>query len=95
MDTSEPVIDIDRKYVRVVERRADGLVEFEFAIGEPELCAELLLPADAFESFCAENRVIRLAPREASAPTGNGGGSATGISDWSWNLHQATHQRFR
>ena len=60
---SEPfVCDTTRRYVRVTEERADGLVAFEFAIGWPELSVELLLPADAFEEFCATNRVERLAP---------------------------------
>ncbi len=56
------VCDTTRRYVRVTERRADGLVAFDFAIGWPELSVELLLPAAAFEEFCAKNRVERLAP---------------------------------
>jgi phenol hydroxylase P0 protein len=60
---SEPfVCDTTRRYVRVNEVRADGLVAFDFAIGWPELSVELLLPAAAFEEFCAKNRVERLAP---------------------------------
>ena len=39
---------------------ADGLVAFEFSIGWPELAVELMLPASAFEAFCANNRVQRL-----------------------------------
>ena len=87
MKSAEPTIDVSRKFVRLVERRADGFVEFEFAIGDPELYAELLLPAEAYESFCQVNGVIFLEPRE-SAGEGDAG-------DWNWNLHQATHQRFR
>ncbi|ODV04937.1 MAG: phenol hydroxylase [Rubrivivax sp. SCN 70-15] len=56
------VCDTTRRFVRVTETRADGLVAFDFAIGWPELSVELLLPADAFEEFCATNRVERLAP---------------------------------
>lgn len=60
---SEPfVCDTTRRFVRVTEVRADGLVAFDFAIGWPELSVELLLPAAAFEEFCAKNRVERLAP---------------------------------
>lgn len=81
-------IDVSRKFVRVIERRSDGLVEFEFAIGEPELCAELLLPAPAFEAFCLGNSVIELPPHEPAADAAEG-------DDWNWNLRQATHQRFR
>lgn len=55
-----PPCDTDRRFVRVIEQRADGLVAFEFAIGWPELSVELLLPAPAFAAFCAKNRVQRL-----------------------------------
>jgi phenol hydroxylase P0 protein len=59
---SEPdlVCDTRRKFVRLIERRADGLVAFEFSIGWPELVVELLLPAPAFEEFCATHLVQRL-----------------------------------
>ena len=87
MKNAEPVIDVSRKFVRLVERRADGFVEFEFAIGEPELYAEMLLPAEAYESFCQINDVTVLEPRDLA-----GEGET---EDWNWNLHQATHQRFR
>ncbi|ACB35621.1 Phenol hydroxylase subunit [Leptothrix cholodnii SP-6] len=57
----EPVVcDPSRRYVRLTERRADGLVAFEFSIGWPELAVELLLPEAAFTEFCSTNRVIRL-----------------------------------
>jgi phenol hydroxylase P0 protein len=49
--------DVSAKFVRVLERRADGLVAFEFSIGWPELAVELLLPASAFAEFCTTNRV--------------------------------------
>jgi len=55
-----PACDTTRRYVRVIEERADGMVAFEFAIGWPELSVELLLPAPAFAEFCAANRVQRL-----------------------------------
>jgi phenol hydroxylase P0 protein len=50
-------VDISLRYVRVLERLDDGMVSFEFAIGWPELAVELMLPAAAFEAFCATNRV--------------------------------------
>lgn len=56
----ELVCDPTRKYVRVTERRADGLVAFEFSIGWPELSVELMLPAAAFDEFCATHRPVRL-----------------------------------
>jgi phenol hydroxylase P0 protein len=52
--------DTTRRFVRVIETRADGLVAFEFAIGWPDLAVELLLPAPAFADFCATHRVQRL-----------------------------------
>lgn len=59
-DTSLPAVDTSLRFVRVLERRPDGLVSFEFSIGWPELAVELMLPAPAFEAFCANNRVQRL-----------------------------------
>jgi phenol hydroxylase P0 protein len=52
--------DSTRRFVRVIEERADGLVAFEFAIGWPELAVELLLPAPAFAEFCATQHAQRL-----------------------------------
>lgn len=49
------------KYVRVTRRCHNGMVEFDFAIGEPELFAELVLPQSAFEEFCRSNAVIDMA----------------------------------
>ncbi len=59
-ETALPAVDTSLRFVRVIERRADGLVSFEFSIGWPELAVELMLPAPAFEAFCANNRVQRL-----------------------------------
>ena len=59
-DTSLPEVDLQRRYVRIQERRDDGLVAFEFSIGWPELAVELLLPEAAFDAFCATNRVTLL-----------------------------------
>lgn len=87
MEQAQPVIDLNRKFVRLIERRNDGFVEFEFAIGEPDLFAEMLLPADAYEAFCTANEVIHLGPREAQPEADESG--------MSWSLHDATHQRFR
>lgn len=79
--------DTTRKFVRVIETRDNGMVEFEFAIGEPELFVELLLPGPAFAEFCAANRVTLLTDK--SPETGDE------ASQWDWNLRQATHQRFK
>lgn len=52
--------DVSRRFVRVLQIRGNGLVEFEFAIGWPELAVELMLPRPAFEAFCRANQVQRL-----------------------------------
>jgi phenol hydroxylase P0 protein len=46
-----------RKFVRIKQVRADGLVCFEFAIGWPELFVDLMLPKSAFDDFCRRQQV--------------------------------------
>lgn len=53
-------------FVRVRERRADGFIEFDFAIGDPELSVELILPEAAFQEFCATNQVRHLSDEEGA-----------------------------
>jgi phenol hydroxylase P0 protein len=70
LPTDLPDVDTTRRFVRVTAVRADGLVAFDFAIGWPELSVELMLPAAAFEEFCAVNQVIRLeGPGTEAFPT--------------------------
>ncbi|MEK8048712.1 phenol hydroxylase subunit [Ideonella sp. DXS22W] len=58
-----PVFDLPRPaphtlcWVRVTRERPDGFVEFDFAIGSPDLAVDLILPRPAFEAFCAEHQV--------------------------------------
>ena len=68
--------------MRVTELRKDGFVEFELAIGEPELFAELMLPAAAFDEFCVANKVIFLDEGDEA-------------NDWGWRLRDVSKQRFR
>lgn len=56
-EPAAPACDPRRKFVRLIERRADGFVAFEFAIGWPELSVELLLPTAAFDEFCTTHQV--------------------------------------
>lgn len=44
--------DLARRTVRILSRRPNGLVEFEFSIGWPELGVELMLPEQDFQDFC-------------------------------------------
>lgn len=52
-------------FVRIRERRADGFVEFDFAMGDPGLTVELILPEAAFHEFCATHHVRHLTQEEA------------------------------
>lgn len=54
-------------WVRVTRERPDGFVEFDFAIGSPDLAVDLILPRAAFEAFCAENRVRLIDDAQAAA----------------------------
>ena len=75
--------DISKKFVRVIAQRDNGLVEFEFSVGEPEMAVELIMPRSAFDYFCSLNQVTFLDSKRAA------------VNEWDWNLHDATHQRFR
>jgi phenol hydroxylase P0 protein len=72
--------DVTRRYVRVCEQRPDGFIEFEFAIGDPALCVELMLPEAAFHEFCLANEVIVLDPAKP------------GQGDWVARLNKASLQ---
>ena len=76
--TTESGFDANRRYVRVCERRADGFVEFEFAIGDPALCVELMLKEADFHEFCLTNDVIVLGQAEA------------GQGDWAARMNKAS-----
>lgn len=54
------------RYVRV-RKRVKGFVEFDFAIGDPSIYIELILPDAAFEQFCRHNRVVHMTEAEAQA----------------------------
>lgn len=55
------------RYVRIRRIVKDDFVEFDFAIGDPTLYVELILPKAAFDSFCHHNRVIRMTDEQAAA----------------------------
>ena len=54
--TPQPGLQMTR-YVRVRSEPDAQFVEFDFAIGFPDLFVELLLPRTAFLRFCATNQV--------------------------------------
>ena len=82
--------DTNHKFVRVLDTRPNGMIEFEFAIGEPEVFVELIMPRPAFEEFCTANAVTFL-----TGPHPTGSDAEADGSDFEWTLREATHQRFR
>ncbi|NMM28264.1 MAG: phenol hydroxylase [Glaciimonas sp.] len=82
------IFDTTRKFVRVIEARQDGLIEFEFAIGEPELFVELIMPASAFAEFCAVNQVTTL----DQARSLKNAGADEEDDALAWSLHSARNK---
>ena len=87
----QETFDVRRKFVRLKGVMPNGFVEFEFAVGEPEVFVELVMPKTAFEAFCRDNQVETLGPAAPLAPDA----AEAADADFHWSLHQATHQRFR
>jgi phenol hydroxylase P0 protein len=58
-----PVMDVSKRYVRITGTHR-GFVEFDFAIGDPDITVELILPKHAFDEFCRMNHAVRLEPSE-------------------------------
>ncbi len=63
----KPAFDVAKRYVRFRELHDDGYVSFAFAIGDPELAVELILPLPDYQAFCREQRVIYLTRDKAAA----------------------------
>ncbi|EJE51340.1 Phenol hydroxylase subunit [Acidovorax sp. CF316] len=53
-------------YVRVTGTLEQRFVEFEFAIGDPELAVELVLLFPQFHAFCAQHQAIQLDAEEGA-----------------------------
>lgn len=53
-----------QRFVRLREQRDDGFVVFDFAIGDPGLSCELIMPLAAYQEFCASNHVVHLTDAE-------------------------------
>ena len=83
---AQQLFDPTLKFVRVIEIKKNGMVEFEFSVGEPELLVELLLPADAFSEFCAANHVTTIEHVRSSTEAGAENEMGTPLT---WNLHSA------
>lgn len=65
-DESPQMTDLTR-YVRIRQVVNDKFIEFDFAIGDPSLYVELVLPKDAFETFCRHNEVVMMTDEQAQA----------------------------
>lgn len=48
------------KYIRITGDHHAKFVEFDFAIHDPTLFVELILPQQAFQHFCEINHVIEM-----------------------------------
>lgn len=55
------------KYVRVRSEPDARFVEFDFAIGDPSLFVELVMPPAAFADFCSRNRVVHMSEAQMAA----------------------------
>jgi phenol hydroxylase P0 protein len=66
---SQPGSTFDQmpRYVRVRSAPEDAFVEFDFAIGYPELFVELVLPHRAFKQFCEVNHVQHMDTQMSAA----------------------------
>lgn len=65
----QPVLH--RKFVRITSPKDSEFVHFEFAIGWPDLSAELTLKRDQFDEFCKKHQVEFLGPEDEPAPSLN------------------------
>jgi phenol hydroxylase P0 protein len=54
------VSPFEKKYVHVTDIKNNGLIEFDFAVGDPCMYVELALPKKQFEEFCLKNDVMHL-----------------------------------
>jgi phenol hydroxylase P0 protein len=84
-----PPFNTDQKFVRFIQSHANGLVEFEFAVGEPELFVELLMSQASYDEFCAMHGVT---PTQGRLPPAQGSAEQ---EEWDWSLHAAREQHTR
>jgi phenol hydroxylase P0 protein len=82
-------MDTTRRFVRVHGERANGFIEFDFAIGEPEVFVELILGREAFAEFCVTNRAEMLPSLTEPSDQDDL------RSEWDWRLADATKTRFK
>ena len=81
--------DVQRRFIRIVQEHDNGMVEFEFAVGEPELFVEMVMPRAQFDEFCAMQGVQ---PTQGRLPEQADGSAA---HEWDWSLRDARERHFR
>lgn len=59
-------ISAETRFVRVTGEARGGFVEFQFAIGDPTLYLDMILPPAAFAEFCATNKAVHLGAEQGS-----------------------------
>ena len=81
--------DVAQRFIRIVQEHDNGMVEFEFAVGEPELFVEMVMPRAQFDEFCAMQGVQ---PTQGRLPEQADGSAA---HEWDWSLRDARERHFR
>lgn len=66
VSSSESEVDISKHYVRIRGYRKK-FVEFDFAIGSPDLAMEMIMPKAIFNDFCDHYQVIMIGQEESDA----------------------------
>ena len=89
LETTPAALDVRKRYVRITGSRGGEFVEFDFAIGEPELFVEMILTYEAFIEFCTVNQVDVLPPQTGAVE------ADSEAAEWNWRLADATKVRFR
>lgn len=56
-----------KKYIRIRSKPGARFVEFDFAINDPSLFVELIMPQDSFADFCAHNDVTEMTQSQMDA----------------------------
>lgn len=69
--TETSTFNPQRRFIRIVNARADGWVEFEFAMGEPQLFVEMRMHRADFEQFCKDQQVTPTAGSLPETTTGD------------------------
>jgi phenol hydroxylase P0 protein len=76
--------DPQKRFVRFIEKRDDDFVLFEFAVGEPEIFAEMILKEEDYVIFCKEQGVVMIDQDTNPIDPDN---------DFEWRLRDATNKR--